>query len=60
VIPFILLQVFMVFVVYFVPDLVTHYKDTLPQADPADVRRQLENLVIPGLGGPGDMPPPRF
>ncbi len=60
VIPFILLQIFMVFVVYFWPDLVLHYRDALVQVDPAEVQRQLDNIQIPGLGGPGDMPPPRF
>jgi tripartite ATP-independent transporter DctM subunit len=59
VIPFILLQVFMVVVVYFWPQLVLHYKDAIVAVDPADVQRQLDNLIIPGLGGPGaDEPPP--
>ncbi|MCX7325836.1 MAG: TRAP transporter large permease subunit [Hyphomicrobiales bacterium] len=60
VIPFILLQILMVFVVYFWPDLVLHYRDALVQVDPAEVQKQLDNIQIPGLGGPGDMPPPRF
>jgi TRAP-type mannitol/chloroaromatic compound transport system permease large subunit len=60
VIPFILLQILMVFVVYFWPDIVLHYRDALVQVDPAEVQKQLDNIQIPGLGGPGDMPPPRF
>jgi hypothetical protein len=49
----------MVMVVYFVPQLVLHYKDAIVTVDPADVQRQLDNLIIPGLGGPGaDEPPP--
>jgi TRAP-type mannitol/chloroaromatic compound transport system permease large subunit len=60
VIPFILIQIFMVFVVYSWPDLVLHYKDALVTVDPSEVQKQLDGIQIPGLGGPGDMPPPRF
>ncbi|MCX7341132.1 MAG: TRAP transporter large permease subunit [Hyphomicrobiales bacterium] len=60
VIPFILLQILMVLVVYFWPDLVLHYRDALVQIDPAEVQKQLDSIQIPGLGGPADMPPPRF
>jgi TRAP-type mannitol/chloroaromatic compound transport system permease large subunit len=60
VIPFILIQVFMVFVVYFWPELVLHYKDSVVNIDPSEVQKQLDNIQLPGLGGPGDMPPPRF
>jgi hypothetical protein len=62
VIPFIIIQILMVTVVYFVPQLVTHYKDSVVTVDPADVQRQLDNLIIPGLDAPGlePMPPPRF
>ncbi|MGL4438360.1 MAG: TRAP transporter large permease [Bosea sp. (in: a-proteobacteria)] len=60
VIPFILIQVFMVFVVYFFPDLVLHYKDTLVTVDPSEVQKQLDRIQLPAFGGPGDMPPPKF
>jgi TRAP-type mannitol/chloroaromatic compound transport system permease large subunit len=65
VVPFILIQVVMVLVVYFVPELVTHYRDAAVQVDPADVQRKLDNLIIPGMGGDGpgglpafELPPP--
>ena len=65
VIPFIVIQVFMVCVVYFFPYLVTHYKDQVQQVDPAEVQRKLDNIVIPGLDLPGlpgapdiSIPPP--
>jgi TRAP-type mannitol/chloroaromatic compound transport system permease large subunit len=63
VIPFILIQIGMVLTVYFFPGMVTHYKDAVKQVDPAEVQRQFDNLVIPGIGGGGapfDMAPPTF
>jgi TRAP-type mannitol/chloroaromatic compound transport system permease large subunit len=60
VVPFILIQTFMVAVVYFFPYTVLHYRDSVVAVDPAAVQQQLDNLIIPGLGAPGDMPPPRF
>ncbi len=60
VVPFILIQAFMVFVIYFAPGLVTHYRDTQPKVDPAKVEDALRNLTIPGLDlpapGPGGIP----
>jgi TRAP-type mannitol/chloroaromatic compound transport system permease large subunit len=52
VIPFILIQVFMVFVVYFFPQLVLHYQDTLQQVDPAEVQRKLDNIQVPDIQMP--------
>jgi tripartite ATP-independent transporter DctM subunit len=67
VIPFILIQLAMVLMVYFFPGMVMHYKDAVKQVDPTEVQRQLDNLVIPGLGGAGgiggapfDLSPPTF
>jgi TRAP-type mannitol/chloroaromatic compound transport system permease large subunit len=58
VIPFILIQIFMVFVVYFWADLVLHYKDAVVTVDPSEVQKQLDGILLPGA--PGDMPPLRF
>jgi TRAP-type mannitol/chloroaromatic compound transport system permease large subunit len=61
VIPFILIQVFMVLVVYFAPGLVTHYRDSLPQVDPADVQRKLDSIQVPQIEMPSiDIPAPRL
>jgi TRAP-type mannitol/chloroaromatic compound transport system permease large subunit len=64
-IPFIVLQVFMVLLIYFWPGSVTHYRGRGVTVDPAEVQRKLDNLVIPGLDGPGGLPgldigPPKF
>ncbi len=61
VIPFISIQVFMVLVVYFFPQLVLHYRDTQVQVDPAEVQRKLDNIQIPLDLPPLDIPaPPRI
>jgi TRAP-type mannitol/chloroaromatic compound transport system permease large subunit len=61
VVPFIVLQVIMITVVWAVPKTVTHYKDAVKQVDPAEVQRQLDGIQIPGLDlGPIGLPPPRL
>jgi predicted histidine transporter YuiF (NhaC family) len=69
-VPFIMVQVVAVFVVYFFPNLVLHYKaPTGVQLDAGQVQQRLDQLLAPpggsgggGLfGGPGlfdDAPPP--
>ncbi len=56
VVPFIAIQAVMVLVIYFVPDLVTHYRQGQTTLDAKQVDDALRNLVIPGLGGPTDAP----
>ncbi len=59
VIPFILIQIFMVLAVYLLPGMVTHYKDAVHEIDPAEVQRKLDNLTVPGLDLPNiSLPPP--
>ncbi len=61
VVPFIVLQVIMIFAVYAYPRMVTHYKDAVKQVDPAEVQRQLDSIQVPGLDlGPINLPPPRL
>jgi TRAP-type mannitol/chloroaromatic compound transport system permease large subunit len=61
VVPFIVIQVIMIIVVWAVPKTVTHYKDAVKQVDPAEVQRQLDGIQIPGLDlGPIGLPPPRL
>jgi TRAP-type mannitol/chloroaromatic compound transport system permease large subunit len=50
VIPFIVIQVIMIAVVFMFPQLVLHYRDTGPRLDDAEVERQLDRLIMPGLG----------
>lgn len=66
-IPFIVMQMVMVVVIYLWPGTVTHYRDQGVTIDPAEVQRKLDNLVIPGLDGgaggglpPLDIGPPKF
>jgi TRAP-type mannitol/chloroaromatic compound transport system permease large subunit len=61
VLPFLVLQVLMIIIVWSVPRTVTHYKDAVKQVDPAEVQRQLDGIQIPGLDlGPIGLPPPRL
>ena len=49
----------MVLFIYFVPGVVTHYRNTQVKIDPAKVDDIFRNLNIPGLdlpGGPGAIP----
>lgn len=55
-VPFIVIQALMVAMVYTMPGLVTHYRQGQTNLDPAAVEQQLENLTIPGLGGPDGLP----
>ncbi len=60
VIPFVIIQVMMIVIVYLFPQMVTHYRDTGPGLDPAEVERQLDRLIMPGLGGDGMPGMPSF
>jgi TRAP-type mannitol/chloroaromatic compound transport system permease large subunit len=60
VIPFIVIQVMMIAIVFMFPQLVTHYQRTGPGLDPAEVERQLDRLIMPGLGGDGMPGMPNF
>ncbi|MBY0362374.1 MAG: TRAP transporter large permease subunit [Phreatobacter sp.] len=65
-VPFIAVQSVMVLIVFFFPGIVTHYRDVGVKLDAGQVQQQLDNIVVPGIGGPGglpgmpsfDMPPP--
>ncbi len=56
----------MVCIVFFFPGIVTHYRNVGVKLDAGQVQQQLDNIVVPGIGGPGglpgapsfDMPPP--
>jgi TRAP-type mannitol/chloroaromatic compound transport system permease large subunit len=52
-IPFVLIQCIMVALVILFPRMVTHYKNSAQQIDPAAVQQKLDNLTIPGLDAPG-------
>ncbi|WP_171218176.1 TRAP transporter large permease [Enterovirga aerilata] len=52
-IPFVVIQLIMVAIVIFYPQIVMHYKSAAPVVDPAAVQRSLDNLMVPGLDGPG-------
>jgi tripartite ATP-independent transporter DctM subunit len=53
-VPFVIIQLIMVGIVIAFPGLVTHYKGTGPVVDPAAVQKKLDDLLVPGLGAPGD------
>ena len=59
-VPFVLIQILMVALVVLFPQMVLHYKNTGTKIDPAAVEKKLENLTIPGLDGPGGLPPIDF
>lgn len=66
--PFVAIQVLMIVIVFLFPGMVTHYRVTGPDLDPAEVERRFDQLILPGLDGGGmpgmpsfDPPPtPRF
>jgi TRAP-type mannitol/chloroaromatic compound transport system permease large subunit len=53
-IPFVVIQLIMVAIVVLFPNIVMHYKSAGPAVDPAAVQRKLDELLVPGLGAPGD------
>ncbi|MBJ6127605.1 TRAP transporter large permease [Microvirga splendida] len=53
-IPFVIIQLIMVAIVVLFPGIVTHYKSAGPVVDPAAVQQKLDQLIVPGLGAPGD------
>jgi tripartite ATP-independent transporter DctM subunit len=53
-VPFVIIQLIMVGIVIAFPGIVTHYKGTGPVVDPAAVQKKLDDLLVPGLGAPGD------
>ncbi|HZH11023.1 MAG TPA: TRAP transporter large permease subunit [Microvirga sp.] len=53
-IPFVIIQLIMVAIVVIFPNIVMHYKAAGPAVDPAAVQKKLDDLLVPGLGGPGD------
>ena len=53
-IPFVIIQLIMVAIVVLFPGIVTHYKSAGPAVDPAAVQQKLDQLLVPGLGAPGD------
>jgi tripartite ATP-independent transporter DctM subunit len=53
-IPFVVIQLIMVAIVVIFPGIVTHYKSAGPVVDPAAVQQKLDDLLVPGLGAPGD------
>ncbi|WP_262028845.1 TRAP transporter large permease subunit [Microvirga sp. Mcv34] len=55
-IPFVIIQLIMVAIVITFPGIVTHYKGTGATVDPAAVQKKLDELLVPGLGGPGSEP----
>jgi TRAP-type mannitol/chloroaromatic compound transport system permease large subunit len=56
-VPFVVIQCIMVALVILFPNMVMHYKSTGTTVDPAAVQQKLDNLSIPGLDGPGGLPP---
>ncbi|WP_046864716.1 TRAP transporter large permease [Microvirga massiliensis] len=65
-VPFVIIQLIMVGLVVFFPQMVLHYKSSATKIDPAAVQKKLDDLVIPGLDQPGgglpdlDLAPPKF
>jgi TRAP-type mannitol/chloroaromatic compound transport system permease large subunit len=55
-IPFVIIQLIMVALVCIFPSMVMHYKKTGAAVDPAAVQKSLDDLPMPGLGGPGGLP----
>ncbi|MEE1656381.1 TRAP transporter large permease subunit [Microvirga sp. CF3062] len=53
-IPFVVIQLIMVAIVVLFPNIVMHYKAAGPVVDPAAVQQKLDDLLVPGLGSPGD------
>jgi tripartite ATP-independent transporter DctM subunit len=53
-IPFVIIQLIMVAIVVIFPNIVMHYKAAGPEVDPAAVQKKLDELLVPGLGAPGD------
>jgi hypothetical protein len=53
-IPFVIIQLIMVALVVIFPGMVMHYKAAGPAVDPAAVQKKLDELLVPGLGAPGD------
>jgi hypothetical protein len=53
-IPFVIIQLIMVAMVVLFPQMVMHYKSAGPAVDPAAVQKKLDELLVPGLGAPGD------
>jgi len=53
-IPFVIIQLIMVALVVTFPNMVMHYKSAGPAVDPAAVQKKLDELLVPGLGAPGD------
>ena len=55
-VPFVVIQIIMVAIVVLFPNIVMHYKAAGPVVDPAAVQQKLDELLVPGLGGPGGLP----
>ncbi|MCG7393986.1 TRAP transporter large permease subunit [Microvirga sp. ACRRW] len=55
-VPFVVIQLIMVGIVILFPNIVMHYKAAGPAVDPAAVQKKLDELLVPGLGGPGSEP----
>jgi tripartite ATP-independent transporter DctM subunit len=55
-VPFVVIQLIMVAIVVLFPQIVMHYKSAGPEVDPAAVQKKLDELLVPGIGGPGGMP----
>jgi tripartite ATP-independent transporter DctM subunit len=53
-IPFVIIQLIMVAIVVLFPNIVMHYKSAGPAVDPAAVQKKLDELLVPGLGSPGE------
>jgi tripartite ATP-independent transporter DctM subunit len=53
-VPFVIIQLVMVGIVILFPQIVLHYKSAGPVVDPAAVQQKLDQLLVPGLGAPGD------
>ena len=50
-VPFVAIQLVMVAVLLFVPQIVMHHKSREPVVAPADVQKKLDELLIPDFGG---------
>ncbi|ANY81368.1 C4-dicarboxylate ABC transporter [Microvirga ossetica] len=55
-VPFVVIQLIMVGIVILFPGIVMHYKGSGPAVDPAAVQKKLDELLLPGLGAPGNEP----
>ncbi|MBM6594150.1 TRAP transporter large permease [Microvirga pudoricolor] len=56
-VPFVVIQLIMVALVVTFPQMVMHYKAAGAVVDPAAVQQKLDAITIPGLDGPGGLPP---